>query len=451
MKTSDLIPLILYELGEGDKYGFELTKSIENLSNGKIVIKQATLYTILKKLEKSKFISSYWQDSEIGGKRHYYKLTQNGSLQLATMPKIEQYLDKILADADAEPANFQSTLPSELENSKQIEFDNLTDFNFLKQTEVEKQIEMFEPDVKTEPTFNSNIGQNTTAAALTINQDNLIKEPINENGAEKLNQKEENTASNPPQLKESVLPTKEIFENNFIDNLTETEINSSNASLLHKNEENKTANFAENSNVVKFTENQTYAPLNLTINPNPPTKNDIVNEQIQPKPVEKDEIKFVDYVNFKQSPKYILANKIAKNMWYRILCSSVYLIIALAVCAIISTKTSSTIIGNIFLIIGIIVLIFTPIFYAYKLANFKLKCQENKFKFDIKKRLIVAICFLLLIGLIVVILNIVIGNSSLSKMFGLKNFSNFYSPFIISSAILIDFLFSCLFLKKSKN
>ena len=46
MKTTDLIPLILYELGEGDKYGFELSKSIENLSNGKIVIKQATLYTI---------------------------------------------------------------------------------------------------------------------------------------------------------------------------------------------------------------------------------------------------------------------------------------------------------------------------------------------------------------------------------------------------------------------
>ena len=78
MKTADLIPLILLELNECDKYGFELTKSIENKSHGKIIIKQPTLYTILKKLEKTKFITSYWQDSEIGGKRHYYKITDNG-------------------------------------------------------------------------------------------------------------------------------------------------------------------------------------------------------------------------------------------------------------------------------------------------------------------------------------------------------------------------------------
>ena len=81
MKTADLIPFILIELNECDKYGFELTKNIETKSHGKILIKQPTLYTLLKKLEKSKFISSYWQDSEIGGKRHYYKLTENGRLQ----------------------------------------------------------------------------------------------------------------------------------------------------------------------------------------------------------------------------------------------------------------------------------------------------------------------------------------------------------------------------------
>ena len=71
MKTADLIPLILIELAGGDKYGFELTKAIEDKSNQQIQIKQPTLYTVLKKLEKSKFISSYWEDSEIGGKRHY--------------------------------------------------------------------------------------------------------------------------------------------------------------------------------------------------------------------------------------------------------------------------------------------------------------------------------------------------------------------------------------------
>ena len=57
MKTADLIPFILLELNDCDKYGFELTKNIETKSGGQIVIKQPTLYTLLKKLEKSKFIA----------------------------------------------------------------------------------------------------------------------------------------------------------------------------------------------------------------------------------------------------------------------------------------------------------------------------------------------------------------------------------------------------------
>ena len=98
MKTADLIPLILHELNDGDKYGFELTKEIEDKSNQQIQIKQPTLYTVLKKLEKSKFITSYWQDSEIGGKRHYYKITDNGKAQLQTLPSFDESLNAILLD-----------------------------------------------------------------------------------------------------------------------------------------------------------------------------------------------------------------------------------------------------------------------------------------------------------------------------------------------------------------
>ena len=100
MKTADLIPLILLELNECDKYGFELTKAIETKSNEKIVIKQPTLYTLLKKLEKSKFIASYWQDSDIGGKRHYYKLTENGKLQVSTLPSYQLILANIFKEDD---------------------------------------------------------------------------------------------------------------------------------------------------------------------------------------------------------------------------------------------------------------------------------------------------------------------------------------------------------------
>ena len=96
MKTTDLIPIILYQLIDGDKYGYEIIKQIEDVSNGGIVIKQPTLYSVLKKLEQGKFISSYWQDSEIGGKRHYYKLTENGRLQVSTLPSYENLLKNFL-------------------------------------------------------------------------------------------------------------------------------------------------------------------------------------------------------------------------------------------------------------------------------------------------------------------------------------------------------------------
>lgn len=102
MKTADLIPFILLELNECDKYGFELTKAIETKSNGNIIIKQPTLYTLLKKLEKSKFIASYWQDSDIGGKRHYYKLTENGRLQVSTLPSYDFLLNKALSDSQSD-------------------------------------------------------------------------------------------------------------------------------------------------------------------------------------------------------------------------------------------------------------------------------------------------------------------------------------------------------------
>ncbi len=70
--------IILTALADGDKYGYEICKEIERLSNGDIVLKQPSLYSSLRRMEESGFISSYWQDSDIGGKRHYYSLTEKG-------------------------------------------------------------------------------------------------------------------------------------------------------------------------------------------------------------------------------------------------------------------------------------------------------------------------------------------------------------------------------------
>lgn len=70
--------IILTALLGGDKYGYEICKEIENLSDGNLVLKQPSLYSCLRRMEENDLISSYWQDSEIGGKRHYYSLTAKG-------------------------------------------------------------------------------------------------------------------------------------------------------------------------------------------------------------------------------------------------------------------------------------------------------------------------------------------------------------------------------------
>lgn len=71
-----LNPTILSTLLEKDKYGYEIIEEIKNKTG--IEIKQPSLYSSLKRMETQKFISSYWQDSSIGGKRHYYCLTAIG-------------------------------------------------------------------------------------------------------------------------------------------------------------------------------------------------------------------------------------------------------------------------------------------------------------------------------------------------------------------------------------
>lgn len=80
---SDLIrgnidTIILKTMLDGDKYGLDIIKEVESRSNGTYELKQPTLYSCLKRLENQELISSYWLDSDIGGKRHYYKLTEKG-------------------------------------------------------------------------------------------------------------------------------------------------------------------------------------------------------------------------------------------------------------------------------------------------------------------------------------------------------------------------------------
>lgn len=81
--TSDLLrghtdTIILKFLVGGDKYGYEITKQVYKLSNQEYELKEATMYSSLKRLELDDLITSYWGDETQGGRRKYYKITKRG-------------------------------------------------------------------------------------------------------------------------------------------------------------------------------------------------------------------------------------------------------------------------------------------------------------------------------------------------------------------------------------
>ncbi|PKR77127.1 PadR family transcriptional regulator [Halalkalibacillus sediminis] len=70
--------IILNVLRQGDSYGYEIYKKIISLSDNQYELKEATLYTAFRRLEKDGFIESYWGDETQGGRRKYYRLTEEG-------------------------------------------------------------------------------------------------------------------------------------------------------------------------------------------------------------------------------------------------------------------------------------------------------------------------------------------------------------------------------------
>lgn len=74
----DINTLILNALQSKSLYGLEIIKKIQDNTNGELVLKQPSLYSALRRLETKKMVSSYWEDSELGGKRHYYTITKLG-------------------------------------------------------------------------------------------------------------------------------------------------------------------------------------------------------------------------------------------------------------------------------------------------------------------------------------------------------------------------------------
>ena len=99
--SSDLLrghtdTIILKLLTGGDKYGYEITKLVHEHSDQLYELKEATMYSSLKRLENDGHIISYWGDETQGGRRKYYRITNSGHKQYKDNKQNWDYAKQIL-------------------------------------------------------------------------------------------------------------------------------------------------------------------------------------------------------------------------------------------------------------------------------------------------------------------------------------------------------------------
>ncbi len=83
MINSDVIrghleSVILKLIIEKDRYGYEISNCITERTENRFNIKEATLYSVVGRLEKKDLIESYIGTKSYGSKRRYYKITTLG-------------------------------------------------------------------------------------------------------------------------------------------------------------------------------------------------------------------------------------------------------------------------------------------------------------------------------------------------------------------------------------
>jgi|SRR5277367_1826277 len=84
---ADLLPLspvvffVLFALGDGEKHGYAIMQEVAVLSDRTLRMGPATLYTTVQRLVGQLLVEE--TDTDAGGRRRYYRLTQSGQ-QLLT-------------------------------------------------------------------------------------------------------------------------------------------------------------------------------------------------------------------------------------------------------------------------------------------------------------------------------------------------------------------------------
>ena len=80
--------MVLSVLSKENLYGYQIIRTVANLSDDVFQMNEGTLYPILHSLEKNGMLESYWSEaSETVRRRKYYKITDKGLKELSKQNK----------------------------------------------------------------------------------------------------------------------------------------------------------------------------------------------------------------------------------------------------------------------------------------------------------------------------------------------------------------------------
>ncbi|MDO5049956.1 MAG: PadR family transcriptional regulator [Actinomycetaceae bacterium] len=95
--------MILRVLLDGDNYGYEISKAINEISGGTYVMKETTLYSAFKRLEKNGHINSYPGTVTSGKPRTYFTITPTGKEhyhhKIAEWRETKELVERFVLDA----------------------------------------------------------------------------------------------------------------------------------------------------------------------------------------------------------------------------------------------------------------------------------------------------------------------------------------------------------------
>jgi DNA-binding PadR family transcriptional regulator len=94
--AASTVPIVLSILQQGDNYGYQIIKEVQDISNGALNWKEGSLYPVLFKMEQNGLIRSY-KKKESGRTRKYYSLRQDGIKFLADAQTEWSSMSDILA------------------------------------------------------------------------------------------------------------------------------------------------------------------------------------------------------------------------------------------------------------------------------------------------------------------------------------------------------------------